>query len=129
MMAEFGAKSAHLAPDDSVIEYLAACHAQHRQARGTLGQGKQAGQDGAAPESAIEAARELIRGLCLDSDAGAGYAAEYRYDAHSLEPYIACPHTVDNVVALSEVAGTTVQQAFSVPARMDGLRTSLQRPT
>ena len=29
-----------------------------------------------------------------------------------LEPYVACPHTVDNVAALSAVAGTRVQQAF-----------------
>ncbi len=29
-----------------------------------------------------------------------------------LEPYVACPHRVDNVKPLSEVCGTRIQQAF-----------------
>lgn len=46
------------------------------------------------------------------SDPDARFAAEYRYDASTLETYVACPHTVDNVVPLSQVAGKRVHQAF-----------------
>ncbi|MEA3350097.1 MAG: aconitase family protein, partial [Chloroflexota bacterium] len=45
-------------------------------------------------------------------DPGAQYARTVEYDAASIEPMIACPHTVDNVRPLSEVAGTHVDQAF-----------------
>ena len=37
---------------------------------------------------------------------------ELEFDATTIEPMIACPHTVDNVKALSEVAGTHIDQAF-----------------
>ena len=53
---------------------------------------------------------ELDNALLPDS--GASYIAEYEYDASTLEPTIACPHTVDNVVPLSDVVGTPVDQAF-----------------
>ncbi|MCC7354509.1 MAG: 3-isopropylmalate dehydratase large subunit [Anaerolineae bacterium] len=46
------------------------------------------------------------------SDPDARFAAVYRYDARTLETYVACPHTVDNVVPLSAVAGRRVHQAF-----------------
>ncbi len=45
-------------------------------------------------------------------DPGAHYAQSYTYDAQSIEPMIACPHKVDNVKPLSDVAGTHVDQAF-----------------
>jgi 3-isopropylmalate/(R)-2-methylmalate dehydratase large subunit len=45
-------------------------------------------------------------------DPDAAYAQRYTYDAATIEPMIACPHTVDNVVPISEVAGTRVQQVF-----------------
>ena len=45
-------------------------------------------------------------------DSDADYAQSYTYDAATIEPMIACPHTVDNVLPLSQVAGTRVQQAF-----------------
>lgn len=40
------------------------------------------------------------------------YAAEVVLELEALEPRVACPHTVDNVVPLSEVAGTPVQQGY-----------------
>ena len=46
------------------------------------------------------------------SDPDARFAAEYRYDASTLETYVACPHTVDNVLPLSAVKGRRVHQAF-----------------
>lgn len=42
----------------------------------------------------------------------ARYAVEMEYDAGTIEPMIACPHTVDNVKPLSEVKGTPIDQAF-----------------
>jgi 3-isopropylmalate/(R)-2-methylmalate dehydratase large subunit len=45
-------------------------------------------------------------------DDNATYLQEVVYDAAQLEPMIACPHSVDNVVPVSQVAGTRVDQAF-----------------
>lgn len=48
----------------------------------------------------------------LYPDLEAVYTRELEFDATTIEPMIACPHTVDNVKALSEVAGTHIDQAF-----------------
>jgi 3-isopropylmalate/(R)-2-methylmalate dehydratase large subunit len=45
-------------------------------------------------------------------DEDANYSVEAVYEAKSIEPMIACPHTVDNVKPLSEVRGTKIDQAF-----------------
>lgn len=45
-------------------------------------------------------------------DEDATYSQVVEYDASILEPMIACPHRVDKVVPISEVAGTHVDQAF-----------------
>ena len=90
MMAEFGAKSSFIAPDGRTLAYLEAA-LQRKESAGAI---RDAGQ------------------FCLLPDEGAAYRAIYRYDAAELEPAVARPHTVDNVVPLSEVAGVRVQQAF-----------------
>ena len=48
----------------------------------------------------------------VEPDPDAKYAQSHAYDAAEVEPMIACPHTVDHVKPLSEVAGTHVDQAF-----------------
>ncbi len=48
----------------------------------------------------------------LYPDPDAAYAVELVYDGQLIEPMVACPHTVDNVAPLSQVAGTPVNQAF-----------------
>jgi 3-isopropylmalate/(R)-2-methylmalate dehydratase large subunit len=48
----------------------------------------------------------------IKPDAGAKYEKKIRFDVSTLEPMIACPHTVDNVKPLKEVAGTPVHQIF-----------------
>jgi 3-isopropylmalate/(R)-2-methylmalate dehydratase large subunit len=48
----------------------------------------------------------------LYPDPDASCAAELVYDGTLIEPMVACPHTVDNVAPLSQVAGTPVNQAF-----------------
>ena len=105
MMAEFGAKNAYLAPDEQVIDYLAG----RRIGAQTSSSAPPAAQ---TRTSALQAVREQIAAGCLYPDAGAIYAARYHYRAEELETYIACPHTVDRVQPLSQVAGTRIQQAF-----------------
>jgi 3-isopropylmalate/(R)-2-methylmalate dehydratase large subunit len=99
MMAEFGAKSAYIAPDQALFEYLAPRYAE-RVAR-------QSGER-LSPDEAM--ARVVADALY--PDVGAEYAATYHYRAEELEPYVACPHSVDLVRPVSEMAGTVVQQAF-----------------
>jgi 3-isopropylmalate/(R)-2-methylmalate dehydratase large subunit len=47
---------------------------------------------------------------CVQPDGDAVYARTVAIDVSALEPQVACPHTVDNVKALSEVVGTRVHQ-------------------
>ncbi|MFM7172156.1 MAG: 3-isopropylmalate dehydratase large subunit [Caldilinea sp.] len=99
MMAEFGAKNAWVAPDDRTAAYLA---------EGLTRRFRRQGQD---PTAALAALTSALSSALLP-DAEAVYSAVYRYQAADLEPYIACPHSVDKVVPLSAVAGTRVHQAF-----------------
>ncbi|WNY24877.1 3-isopropylmalate dehydratase large subunit [Methanolapillus millepedarum] len=46
------------------------------------------------------------------ADSDANYLSEKYYDADDIEPQIACPHEVDNVVPISKVIGTPIDQAF-----------------
>ncbi|MHA1713010.1 MAG: 3-isopropylmalate dehydratase large subunit [Candidatus Ranarchaeia archaeon] len=46
------------------------------------------------------------------ADQGAEYKAKYTFDVSSLEPQVACPHAVDNVRPVSEVANTGIDQAL-----------------
>lgn len=48
----------------------------------------------------------------IASDPDADYEAEYHFDVSALEPMVAKPHTVDNVVSVSEVKGTKIDQIF-----------------
>jgi 3-isopropylmalate/(R)-2-methylmalate dehydratase large subunit len=107
MMAEFGAKNAYIAPDEQVVAYLA----QRRLRSGQTAQtgGLPAGEASGDELAAIQAA---LWEQALFPDQEAHYAAQYRYQADQLEPYIACPHSMDNVAPLSQVAGRRVQQAF-----------------
>ena len=57
-------------------------------------------------------------------DPDADYVRVVEYNASTLEPMVACPHTVDNVKPLSEVKGRHVDQAFlgtCTNARLDDL--------
>ncbi|MBX3013191.1 MAG: 3-isopropylmalate dehydratase large subunit [Caldilineaceae bacterium] len=111
-MAEFGVKTAYMAPDDKVFGYLA-----ERKARREW---RAAGQpwpvtDRSAAETLLaqtQAIQAELAANALYPDADADYVATYRYRAEELEPYIACPHSMDHVKPLSQVAGTRVQQAF-----------------
>jgi len=111
MMAEFGAKSAYIAPDDATFDYLARrrlarLHRLRGEARDAL-LARHAAEPAGLPDIMGE-----IRASALFPDASASYTAVHTYRAEDLEPFIACPHSVDNVVPLSQIAGTRVHQAF-----------------
>lgn len=100
MMAEFGVKNAYLPPDDAVFEYLA------------RGQERREKRNEKPEALDIQARVSYLASLALYPDPDATYAAHYTFDATTIEPYVACPHTVDNVKPLSQVRGTKIQQAF-----------------
>ena len=97
MMAEFGAKNAYLAPDERTVEYLA----ERLEKKLSFFE-----------KLSFSDLKAQIAAGCLYPDPDATYAARYDYRAEQLETYIACPHTMDNVAPLSQVAGTRIQQAF-----------------
>ena len=108
MMAEFGVKTAYIAPDAKVFEYLA-----ERLARRQTANGRPRTDDDGRPTTEEIATRiSQLAANALYPDADAAYIAEHRYAAADLEPYVACPHSVDKLATLSQVAGTRVQQAF-----------------
>ncbi len=55
-------------------------------------------------------AKETYTPVYADEDAH--YCQEYEFDVSDLEPQIAQPHEVDNVVGVGEVAGTPLDQVF-----------------
>jgi methanogen homoaconitase large subunit len=55
-------------------------------------------------------AREKYTPVFADKDAE--YIDEYSFDVGDLEPQVAKPHEVDNVVSVGEVAGTPLDQIF-----------------
>ena len=98
MMAEFGVKNAWLVPDEGVFAWLA----ERVNSR----------QSTVDRQSEIRNLKSEIADGALYPDDNASYSAIHRYDASRLEPFVACPHRVDNVKPLSQVRGTRVQQAF-----------------
>jgi 3-isopropylmalate/(R)-2-methylmalate dehydratase large subunit len=99
MMAEFGAKNAYLPPDEMVFSYLEQ-RITRRYLRGDLS------------AAAHEAQLAHLRPHALYPDADASYVAEHHYDLSALEPMVARPHRVDNVVPVSHIKGTRVDQAW-----------------
>jgi 3-isopropylmalate/(R)-2-methylmalate dehydratase large subunit len=110
MMAEFGVKNSYIAPDEKVIAYLATRRAGWMKRLGIERWGDF--EDFGDFDDEVQSLNLSISNSCLYPDPGATYAAEHHYQAETLEPYIACPHSMDNVAPISQVAGTRVQQAF-----------------
>jgi 3-isopropylmalate/(R)-2-methylmalate dehydratase large subunit len=62
-------------------------------------------------------------------DPDADYESVLRFDLTDLEPQVACPHTVDNVVPISQVAGKKVDQVLlgtCTNGRLEDLRLALE---
>jgi 3-isopropylmalate/(R)-2-methylmalate dehydratase large subunit len=96
MTTETGAKSSMIVPDDATYAYL-------RERRGV----------------------DITRDPLLVSDPDAVYEQTYTIDCSSLDPQVARPHSVDNVVPVGETAGVRIDQAFlgaCTNARIEDLR-------
>jgi len=102
MMAEFGVKNAYIAPDAKLFEWLAPRYARRMERD----------KSRATSQEEIVSRTSQIADRAVYPDANATYAAAHRIEARTLEPLIACPHTVDNVKPISQVKGRRVQQAF-----------------
>jgi 3-isopropylmalate/(R)-2-methylmalate dehydratase large subunit len=109
MMAEFGVKNAVVLPDDAVFQYLAKRKAQSEKRKVERENRK---TQNAKRREELSDLEFRISNSALYPDPDANYTATHHYDAATLEPYIACPHRVDNVKPLSQVRGTRVDQAF-----------------
>lgn len=79
---EMGSKNAYVRPDSKTYDYL------------------------------VEAGVDFPEEDALLPDAGADYEQVINIDVSALEPQISCPHLVDNVKPISEVAGTVLDQVF-----------------
>jgi homoaconitate hydratase family protein len=79
---ELGAKNGFVRPDEVTRSYLAG--------------------RGVAPDQYVE----------IHPDPDAVYAKSVTVDGRSMSPQIACPHQVDNVKPIEQVAGTKVNQVF-----------------
>ncbi len=88
MAAEMGAKNAVVLPDEKTLAWL---------------EGRVAGMNRATLRELAEAVRP---------DEGATYARVLEYDVSELAPQVAKPHTVDNVVPVTEVVGRHIDQAL-----------------
>lgn len=111
MMAEAGAKSAYLPPDEGVLRWLAERIVQ-RERRETRERWERRGAREMGELGELEEVVERLAGMALYPDPGATYVARYEVNLAALEPVVACPHHPANVAPLSQVAGTRVDQAF-----------------
>ncbi len=112
MMAEFGAKNSYMAPTPAVIRYLAERQTAREWRRANQGSTLADWRNQPEFSATVAAAVAQISAAALYPDPAAAYVAVEQYDAADLEPYIACPHSMDHVVPLSQVVGRRVQQAF-----------------
>ena len=89
MSIEGGARVGYVNPDEKTFEYL---------------KGRPYCPKGKDWDTAVAEWRKVA------SDPDAVYERVVKIDASSLVPQVACPHTVDNVKPVGEVAGKAVQQ-------------------
>ena len=127
MMAEMGVKNAWVTPDEVTLDWLGGQTSSVKRQTSNV---KSLLSAVSSQRSAVSSQQSAVPqgGFALGGqpsppstfhlppsalpDPDARYAAEYTYDASAVEPQVACPHAVDNVVPLSQVAGTRIQQAF-----------------
>ena len=93
MMAEMGAKNACLPPDEITWRWLRATLARTR------------------PHDAQQRL-DFFAANALYPSAAAKVAGELTIELGKVQPMIACPHAVENTVALSQVAGRRVDVGF-----------------
>ena len=93
MMAEMGAKNACMAPDNTTWQWLATALQRTR-------------------PNDFQARIDDFRSRALYADDDAIYARQFEIDLSMVEPMVSCPHTVDNVVPLSQLRSTKVDLGF-----------------
>lgn len=86
MSVEMGAKATYIRPDEKVMEYLS--------------------------EVSPEKYKEYQTMKFKDDENSADYESVYNFDISDLEPQVALPHRVDNVVPVSQAKGKQIQQAL-----------------
>jgi 3-isopropylmalate/(R)-2-methylmalate dehydratase large subunit len=96
MMAECGAKNAFVTPDEPVFDYLA-----QRLRRRT-----------GSRLNTVEEEVLRLRAMAIYPDDGARYISQITIDSEAIDLKVACPHTVDHVRSLADLAGIHVDQAF-----------------
>lgn len=102
MAIEMGGKAGLIAPDDKTINYVKNAMEMNNTAKPF----------------------ELVLG-----DKNAEFEEKFEIDVSNLEPVMACPHNVDNVKAVREVAGTPIDQVFigsCTNGRLEDLRAALE---
>jgi 3-isopropylmalate/(R)-2-methylmalate dehydratase large subunit len=80
-----------------------------------------------ADEVTVGYLREIGSGdyTIMNSDPDAVYESTFTFDADTLTPQVACPHEVDNVVSVGQLAPTDIHQAYlgsCTGGRMNDLR-------
>lgn len=101
MAIEMGGKAGLIAPDDKTINYV---------------------------KNAMEANNTAKPFEFVLGDKNAEFEEKFEIDVSNLEPVMACPHNVDNVKAVREVAGTPIDQVFigsCTNGRLEDLRAAL----
>lgn len=86
MSVEMGAKATYIRPDEKVMEYIS--HSNPRK---------------------YKEFKSIKRTNNINSEE---YESIYNFDISNLEPQVALPHRVDNVVPVSQVAGKPIHQAL-----------------
>lgn len=124
MSAELGAQAGLIAPDAMTLAWLAAQATQleHGGKKAALAQQEQ-----------VQAAIELVADLThwqTDSAALNGPdCVTHRFDAGTLEPVVAAPHSPANAQSVSAFAGTAIDVAYigaCTGAKLDDLRAAAQ---
>ena len=93
MMAEMGTKNACMAPDNTTWQWLATALERTR-------------------PNDFQARIGDFRSRALYADDDAYYTRQFEIDLSMVEPMVSCPHTVDNVVPLSQLRSTKVDMGF-----------------
>ncbi|MCJ7657314.1 MAG: aconitase family protein, partial [Candidatus Atribacteria bacterium] len=86
MSVEMGAKATYIRPDEKVMEYLLDVNPEKHKEYKTM--------------------------KFTDYESSAEYESVYSFDISDLEPQVALPNRVDNVVPVSLAKGTLIQQAL-----------------
>ena len=111
MSAEIGAKNGYIPPDAKVAEWLASTINSGTGSSGTAVPGRHAGSQ-TESQAGTPVPLNPDDYTKWHTDADAGIARTVEIDIANLAPQIACPHRVDNVTEVSQVAGTRVHQCL-----------------